>query len=115
MKWFDKNINYSRGRHESLIFKFDNSKYWLGFNACMTTQSCKSAIRALGKYYKAKSVEVKSEYADDSKPTESNVIIVVELFYSEHCYLFRTEEPVEEGELRKFRYFKEEEIFTLNE
>lgn len=31
MRWHDTGINYGRGTYLGLIFKFDNSNYWMNF------------------------------------------------------------------------------------
>jgi hypothetical protein len=108
LKWNCEGVNFSRGNHEPLIAKFDNSKVWLNPTSMMTTQAFKSSIRRLAQAYGANSVTVKPFFSDNGVQTETQLVDYINLSPG---YKFRNELSVKEGERRQFRYYEESEIF----
>ena len=114
LKWnIAENVNFKRGDYTSLIFKVDNSKYWFGFCACMTTQTFKALTKSFAKYIGAKTVDIKREYIETNNGyILNNPVIPIGILKLSTGYEYRIEHDVPEGIKRKFTYFKENDLFN---
>ena len=112
MRWHDTGINYGRGTYLGLIFKFDNSNYWMNFNAIMTIQAAKYGIRRMGKHYESKSVSVKPYWNDEEdKPSEELVLDVATFGDDLDSLSYKFYEVHENGNLINKIYYTEDEVF----
>lgn len=112
MKWIKNDVTFRRGNHHPLIARLDDSPFWLGFCACMTTQTFREDIRRLAQNFGCATIEVKYHWNADGEATEPEDSIVGVLNLGNGEYLFRQELPVPEGAKRKFREFTAEQIFA---
>lgn len=112
MKWIiGEGVDFRRGNHTPLVVKFDNSRGWLVPCYSCTTSTARSSFRELGKYYGAKSVEVRTMYDENDRLNFDENGACGYFEDSEEGYKFRIEHKVPEGAKRKFTYFSEDEIF----
>ena len=118
MKWLiDKNISFKRCENDSLMFKTNNTKYWLKFITQMTNQCFKSHCRDFAKFMDAETIEIK-ETEWDAKTKDYSVKLIMISKLDENNYKFYLEKPIldENGKLKDYEqiYFSKEDILLYN-